>query len=81
MSILTSASSTSVSRGYDYYTNKKVSQIMQLNNNEYEAYVSGSNKSPYYVKINIAHPKKSYCDCPHANGNITCKHMVALYFT
>ena len=81
MSILTSASSTSVSRGYDYYTNKKVSQIMQLNNNEYEAYVSGSNKSPYYVKINIAHPKKSYCDCPHANGNITCKHMVALYFS
>lgn len=81
MSILTSASSSSVSRGYDYYKNRKISKIMQLNNHEYEAYVDGSNKSPYYVKIDTEHPKKSYCDCPHANGNITCKHMVALYFS
>lgn len=81
MSILTSASSRSVSRGYDYYKNKRVSRIMQINNHEYEAYVDGSNKSPYYVKIDTEHPKKSYCDCPHANGNITCKHMVALYFS
>lgn len=81
MSILTSASSSSVSRGYNYYKDKKVSRIMQLNNHEYEAYVAGSNKSPYYVKIDTKHPKKSYCDCPHANGNITCKHMVALYFS
>ncbi len=80
MSILTSASSTSVSRGYDYYKNGKVMNVNQLNDLEFEGYVEGSLKDPYYVKINIKHPKKSYCDCPHANGNITCKHMTALYF-
>ena len=80
MSILTSASSSSVSRGYDYYKNKKVNNVKQLNDHEFEGYVDGSFKNPYYVKIDIEHPKKSYCDCPHANGNITCKHMTALYF-
>ncbi len=80
MSILTSASSSSVSRGYDYYKHNKVNNVNQLNDHEFEGYVDGSLKNPYYVKINIEHPRKSYCDCPHANGNITCKHMIALYF-
>lgn len=80
MSILTSASSSSVSRGYDYYKYNKVHNVNQLNDYEFEGYVDGSLKNPYYVKINTKHPRKSYCDCPHANGNITCKHMTALYF-
>ena len=80
MSILTSASSNSVSRGYDYYKHHKVHNVYQINENEYEAYVDGSLKDPYYVKINIEHPRKSECDCPFANGNRTCKHMIALYF-
>ena len=80
MSILTSASSSSVGRGYDYYKHGKVNNVKQLNDHEFEGYVDGSLKNPYYVKINIKHPRKSYCDCPHANGNITCKHMTALYF-
>lgn len=80
MSILTSASSSSVSRGYDYYKEHKVHDINQINDNEFEGYVDGSLKKTYYVKININHPRKSQCDCPHANGNITCKHMVALFF-
>ena len=80
MSILTSASSSSVSRGYDYYKQNKVRNVKQLNDHEFEGYVDGSLKNPYYVKIDIEHPRKSYCDCPHANGNITCKHMTALYF-
>ena len=80
MSILTSASSSSVRRGYDYYKGHRVKEINQLNDCEFEGYVDGSRKSPYYVKINIDYPRKSYCDCPHANGNITCKHMTALYF-
>lgn len=80
MSILTSASSSSVSRGYDYYKHNKVNNVKQLNDHEFEGYVEGSLKKPYYVKIDIKHPRKSHCDCPHANGNITCKHMTALYF-
>lgn len=81
MSILTSASATSVSRGFDYFSSNDVRSVKQLNDNEFEGYVKGSLKELYFVKINLAHPKKSYCDCPHANGNIICKHMVAMYFT
>ena len=81
MSVLTSASSSSVYRGYEYNKLKRVEKVQQLNDSEYEGYVKGSLKTPYYVKINIKHPRKSYCDCPHANGNIVCKHMTALYFS
>lgn len=81
MSILTSASSNSVNRGYEYYIHNKVTSLLQVNDNEYEGNVSGSLKIPYHVHINLNHPKKSYCDCPHANGNTICKHMVALYFS
>jgi hypothetical protein len=80
VSILTSASSSSVRRGYEYFKSNKVKNISQLNEHEFEGYVYGSLKSPYHVKIDIEHPRKSYCDCPHANGNTTCKHMTALYF-
>lgn len=80
MSILTASSSNSVSRGYDYFLSDRVKKVVQISNFEYEGYVDGSNKEPYFVRINIEHPKKSYCDCPHANGNRICKHMVALYF-
>ena len=80
MGILTSASSASVSRGYDYYIDGRVDSVNQLSDCEYEGYVNGSLDYPYHVKINTKHPRKSYCDCPYADGNITCKHMVALYF-
>jgi len=80
MSILNSASSQSVYRGYEYYKTNKVISSMQISDYEYEGYVQGSNKEPYYVVINTKHPKKSSCDCPVANGNTICKHMVCLFF-
>lgn len=80
MSILNSASSRSVYRGYDYYKEGKVISYTQLSENEYEGEVQGTNKTPYHVIINTKHPKSSACDCPFANGNTICKHMVALFF-
>ena len=80
MSILNSASAKSVYRGYDYYKEGKVILHTQLSNFEYEGEVQGTNKTPYHVIINTKHPKSSSCDCPFANGNIICKHMVALFF-
>lgn len=81
MSILNCASSASVYRGYDYYFNKHVTDIIKINSSLYEGYVNGNTKNAYYVKIDIEHPRKFYCDCPHATGNTVCKHMVALYFS
>ena len=81
MSILNSASSKSVYRGYEYYKNSNVISCIQISDYEYEGYVKGTNKEPYHVIINTKHPRKSSCDCPFANGNTTCKHMVSLFFT
>ena len=80
MSILNSASSRIVYRGYDYYKEGKVLSYTQLSDFEYEGEVQGTNKNPYNVVINTEHPKSSSCDCPFANGNTICKHMVALFF-
>ena len=44
--------------------------------------MQGSGDQCYEVFINIAHPRKSHCNCPHANGRrIICKHQIALFFT
>lgn len=44
--------------------------------------VMGTSSNPYVVEIDVAHPRKSTCSCPHADGKrIVCKHQVATYFT
>lgn len=81
MSIFTSASGKSVYRGYDYFLNDKVSNLVKISDIEYEALVQGSEEKPYKVHLNSNKPKTSVCDCPFANGRRICKHMVAVYFT
>ena len=81
MSILSLASGQSACRGYDYFENKKVVRFGQTGENSYTGVVSGSSSARYEVVIDIAHPRKSSCTCPHAAGRrIICKHMVAVYF-
>lgn len=80
MEIISLASGNSCWRGLDYYKNKKVIKLNKLNDNEYSSVVKGTNN--YNVHLDIAHPRKSSCDCPLANGKrIICKHIVATYFT
>ncbi len=82
MGLLSVAGAASVWRGYEYYTQGKVLSCKQINTDEYEGEVAGSGSSSYHVHINVAHPRKSSCNCPHADGRqIICKHKVALYFT
>lgn len=81
MSILSSASSNSVARGYAYYLEGSVVSSNQISEFEFEGIVQGSQRNPYAVMINVKHPRKSSCECPFANGHTTCKHMVALFFS
>ena len=82
MGILSLASGKSLDRGYHYFIYQKVLSFSQKDENCYCGTVSGSNHSEYEVEVNIAHPRKSHCNCPHAEGRrIICKHIVALYFT
>lgn len=82
MSILSIASNASAWRGYEYYKEKKVLSWKQTGEHEFEGEVVGSEKESYHVMIDTEHPKKSKCNCPHAEGKkIVCKHKIALFFT
>ncbi|MGC6174579.1 SWIM zinc finger family protein [Lacrimispora sp. 38-1] len=82
MSILSIASNASAWRGYEYYEGKRVISWNQMDKHEFEGTVRGSGKEPYHVMIDTEHPKKSTCNCPHAEGKrIVCKHKIALFFT
>lgn len=82
MSLLTVASGQSVWRGYEYYTEHKVLQMQQTGERIISGTVSGSDGNVYHATIDIDHPKRSKCDCPHAAGRlVVCKHMIAIYFT
>ena len=75
MGLLENARYASIERGYDYYKKGNVIAFKQTSENEYEGKVSGSEKKPYDVHINIIHLKKSFCNFPFAEGNRkVCKH-------
>ena len=82
MGLINIASGNSTWRGLDYYKENKVNDYKKISDSEYEGIVNGSNGKKYNVFMDIEHPRKSKCDCPHAKDKrIICKHIVALYFT
>lgn len=82
MGILECASGASIWRGYDVYKVRKVVSLEEIEANVFRAKVSGSSSEPYSVELHVDHPRKSKCNCAHANGKrIICKHIVAAYFT
>lgn len=82
MGILERASSASVWRGYDCYMEKRVLSIQELESDVYAAAIAGNRVHPYTAELHVCHPRKSKCNCPHANGKrIVCKHIVAVYFS
>ena len=64
MGLLENARYASIERGYDYYKKGNVIAFKQTSENEYEGKVSGSEKKPYDVHINIIQFKKSFCNFP-----------------
>ncbi|MCD7846525.1 MAG: SWIM zinc finger domain-containing protein [Oscillospiraceae bacterium] len=81
MGLIECASGASAWRGYDYYREKKVLRIISVGDGVFVATVAGSSTEPYTVTIDVNHPRKSKCNCPHADGKrIVCKHMIAAYF-
>ena len=82
MGILDIASGNSIWRGYYYFEEHKVVSFEKIGNTLYKGVVSGSSDIQYDITLDIAHPKKSTCTCPHAEGaRRICKHKTALYFT
>ena len=80
MGIISLASGNSCWRGLDYFKEKKVFMLKQINDKEYTSIVNGTKN--YNVYLNLEHPRKSTCDCPLAKGKrVICKHIVATYFS
>ena len=80
MSLISLASGKSLWRGYEYYKENHVYYKANKSSTEIEGKVTGNNQT-YTVNIDTEHPRKSKCNCPHAEGKrIICKHMIALYF-
>ncbi len=81
MGLIELASGKSLWRGYDYFENNKVILSKKITDTTIKGLVSGSEQNHYEVFIDLEHPRKSKCNCPHADGKrIICKHMIALYF-
>ena len=81
MSLLSLASSESCWRGYSYYKENKVLRLETIDEYCFKATVSGSGRKSYSVEIDLSHPRRSSCTCPHAAGKrVICKHMIATYF-
>lgn len=81
MGLMSLASRASVWRGYEYCKEERVHSKKINSAMEFEAKIDGNGKT-YNVIIDVEHPRKSKCNCPHANGKcVICKHMIALYFS
>lgn len=81
MGLVDCASGASLWRGYDYHKEHMVQSITQTGDTTYTATVKGSGTNLYKVELDIAHPRKSKCNCPFADGKrIICKHIIASYF-
>lgn len=82
MGLLEIASGNSFWRGYDYYKNGNVKSHRQIDEYRYEGEIKGSENRIYSVMIDAEHPKRSTCNCLHAEGTRrVCKHKVALYLS
>ena len=81
MGLIECASVNSIWRGIDYCERNKVVS-WEGQDTSFDGIVSGSNGEEYKVHVDVEHPRKSSCNCPHANGKrIVCKHIIAVYFT
>ena len=65
-------------KGIEYYVDKKVNNVHQISDDEYEAEVTG--ESTYRVVLNIKDFSLSTCTCPfYKDGNKICKHIIAVH--
>jgi len=70
---------TILKRGFNYFKNGFVTDLVEVSNGEFEAIVLGT--EDYTVKLEIKNEiiVEHNCDCPYDMGPV-CKHVVAVIF-
>ncbi len=59
-----------------------VINLKSFSETQHEAEVKGSGNKVYRCYIDMEHPRKSKCNCPHADGRrVICKHMICLLYS
>ena len=66
MKLLNLASNNSFWRGIDYHHENRIISWNELEKNCYQGKVKGSGSAVYDLIIDVAHPRKSTCNCPFA---------------
>ena len=81
MGLIELSSYRSLWKGCNYYKQGKVFEIEKVNDQEFYAKVRNDENKIYNIHLDLNHPRKSTCSCPHADGRrVICKHMVSSYF-
>lgn len=70
---------TILKRGFTYFNNGAVSEVIEISNNEFEANVTGTEEYTIRLKIRNNIIETHRCDCPYDLGPV-CKHIVAFIF-
>lgn len=67
-------------RGFEYYEYDAVTDIEQVEKNEFVAQVLGSEEYNVFIKLNNEQKVIEHtCDCPYDWGDV-CKHKVAVFY-
>lgn len=66
-------------RGYDYYQNDDVYDLVK-NADSYRAFVAGMENYEVTIECQGEKVSEMWCDCPHAAQGNNCKHMAAVLF-
>ncbi|ULJ70023.1 hypothetical protein MIS45_04115 [Wielerella bovis] len=67
-------------RGYAYFQQNKVKNIIKINENHFSASVHGSENYNCEIQLNAQGDwKNGTCDCPYDWGDV-CKHQAALWY-
>ena len=68
-----------VGRGLSYYKGGDVKRLEKVSENEFSAFVFGTEKYSVYVKLTGETIVEHECDCPYDFGDV-CKHEVAVFY-
>lgn len=68
-----------IERGWDYYENEYVQEILEEENG-IKAWVEGSELYQVHIEITDGKIINMTCTCPYAEGGLNCKHMAAVLF-
>ena len=66
-------------RGYDYYRDGRILELVEMENNRFRATVSGTYRYIVTVETRDGYILSSHCDCPYNQGEF-CKHEVAVFY-